>query len=757
MCPSVFYLPGYKNLYDLKTPQNEAEKKQKERRTRKQPRFPDRERGKRDMRAAGKVKSKQQAKVRCGILLKLLLGTLIPLIVILTIVGVQLSGNIERTVSASDIDYLTAESSGAAERINGYFSRYIGMAELSARMEEMTRGLAGWGADFSGSEAQTALLDSLRELAETDRTIAFTWLLDLDSMEFLQSDGSFLTPATFDAASRVWYDPVVNGRETAVTGAYEDVTSGQMIVTVAAPVYLNGRMAGIFGMDVLLDTLTAELASVTIGESGYVTVFDKDHNVIYHPDSSLILKNVTEIDYSDNIREAILGHQEVEGLEYTRNGVVYDGSTVYLEDLGYFVLGILPQEEYQQHVTSITQSVIRWFVLAVAVLTVITVLFSVTITKSVKKLSAAAGRIAAGELDVKTDVSSRDEVGQLGEDIDAIVDRLKEYIWYIDEITEVLNEIGRGNFVFQLHQEYKGEFSKVRTALLEVRDTVSDTLKSVVLAANQVAGGAEQVAIGAQAQAQGATEQASGVEELAATLQDVAQQIESNAHNIEATNREIALVTEEASEGEEKMKAMLGAMEDISNNSKEVEKIIKEIEDIAFQTNILALNAAVEAARAGDAGKGFAVVADEVRTLAGKTAAASQTTAELIQKALDAVEHGKALADETSASFDKVYTTVGRVADHSKLIAENSAKQDTAIRQTAQGVDQISSVVQTNSATSEESAAASEELSSQAQMLKDLVGKFRLPEEEAAGASAAELPGAGERAGEFSRGDGGKY
>ena len=216
-------------------------------------------------------------------------------------------------------------------------------------------------------------------------------------------------------------------------------------------------------------------------------------------------------------------------------------------------------------------------------------------------------------------------------------------------------------------------------------------------------------------------------------------------------------MTEEASEGEEKMKAMLGAMEDISNNSKEVEKIIKEIEDIAFQTNILALNAAVEAARAGDAGKGFAVVADEVRTLAGKTAAASQTTAELIQKALDAVEHGKALADETSASFDKVYTTVGRVADHSKLIAENSAKQDTAIRQTAQGVDQISSVVQTNSATSEESAAASEELSSQAQMLKDLVGKFRLPEEEAAGASAAELPGAGERAGEFSRGDGGKY
>ena len=618
------------------------------------------------------------SKVKFGILTKLLLGTIIPLIIVLIIIGSQLNSRMSNTVKTLDTNYLTAESMRASQQITAYFQRFVGIANLASQMDEIIR-FSGRQPNLAGTEERNKLLTTLKKIQSADDTIAFTWLYNINSKDFLQSDGTYKNSTTFDATSRIWYNPVINSEKTIVTGGYEDIASGKLIVTVATPVYINGKMTGIFGVDVLLEHLTSELAKITIGDTGYVTVFDTDNNVIFHPNADLIMKNVSDIAYSDNVKEAILGNQSVEGLQYTRDGETYNGSTIYLSDFDYLVLGILPHAEYQAYIADTTKAVVLWFAIGILILAVIIIIFSLNITRSVKKLSVTAGKIADGDLDVSTDISSHDEIGQLSQEINAITGRLKEYILYIDEITAVLGEIGKGNFVFTLQQDYKGEFAKVKTALLEVRDTISRTLKSVVVAADQVLSGAEQVA-------------------------------------------------EEVHEGEEKMSAMLEAMDSISENSQKIENIIKNIEDIAFQTNILALNAAVEAARAGQAGKGFAVVADEVRNLAAKTAEASKTTAELIQQALGAVGHGKTMADETALSFRQISEAVKRIAEKSQSITLNSQKQDEAIRQTALGVDQISSVVQTNSATAEQSAAASEELSGQAQELKNLVAKFQLPD-----------------------------
>ena len=666
-------------------------------------------------------------KVKHGLLKKMLIGLLTPSIIVLIVVGVMLNRDVDEVVITLNNDYLSAEAAAAAQELDTNFRWYMGIATATSQTDEVHQRLSSWTPGFGGTPEHAGLLTMLNNIKDTDSMIVSTWLCNLQIGELLQSDGTYKDPSDFDVTSRPWYSPVVNKQKLTVTGAYEDVATGELIVSFAMPVFANGRVVGILGIDVLLDTFVSDIAQISVGETGFMTVFDNENNIIYHPDESLILSNIADIDYSPEMKAVIQNHQIVDAMEYTRNGAIYHGSTMLLEDSGYFVLGLIPDAEYQEYVVSTTRTIVFWFIAAILIFAAVIAFLSMKMVKSIKALSGVTSKIADGELDTKVEISTRDEVGLVAADVNAVVDRLKKYILYIDEITAVLSEMGHGNFVFTLNQDYTGEFSKVKTALLKTQETMSEALKSVVVAADQIAAGSSQVAAGSQALAQGATEQASSVQELAAGLQDVARQISENTEMIMSTGQQIDQMGHEVRDGEEKMKAMLESMDTISENSQQVANIIKSIEDIAFQTNILALNAAVEAARAGAAGKGFAVVADEVRNLAGKTADASKNTAELIQKALDAVKEGTVRAEETAASFEAIYTGVEEINVNAHKIVDNSTEQDEVIQQTTTGVDQISSVVQTNSATAEESAAASEELSSQAQMLKDLVEKFHLP------------------------------
>lgn len=425
------------------------------------------------------------------------------------------------------------------------------------------------------------------------------------------------------------------------------------------------------------------------------------------------------------------GEADILGSEYeTVYAPIYDSNK---QIVGIYFVGI-PIESVNNilddGIVSTVRTVALLTVIILLLTALITIFVSTGIAKPIKKVTAAAQQIADGNFDIELSINSNDEVGQLAKAFNLTVERLVNYQGYIDEVSDALFSVAHGDLTVEAKREYVGQFKKLKDNMQALLVNLNSTLLQINQSASQVDSGAEQVANGAQALSQGATEQASALEELSASITEVAEQIRKNAENAKSAHDKAEFAEQELHSSNGQMKDMIIAMNKITLKSSEISKIIKIIDDIAFQTNILALNAAVEAARAGAAGKGFSVVADEVRNLARKSAEAAKNTTVLIEETIEAVENGSQIANHTADTLDRSAEITKEAVSLIDEIAKLSQEQAMAIIQINQGIDQISSVVQTNAATAEESAAASEELSGQSNMLKDLISEFKLRESE---------------------------
>ncbi|SDM62714.1 methyl-accepting chemotaxis protein [Acetanaerobacterium elongatum] len=346
-----------------------------------------------------------------------------------------------------------------------------------------------------------------------------------------------------------------------------------------------------------------------------------------------------------------------------------------------------------------------------------------------EKVVRAAQAISAGEMDesISNDLKSitaNDEIGVLARSMEGAVESIERIA---DDSRMLADAVAAHDLTVEIDTaKHMGMYRTVIETVENLFEEINRILLEIKFAADGIGVGSNHVSDVSQTLAQGATEQASSTQELAATIEEIAGQIKSSA----ASAGRASTLTEEAGRevmlSSRYMDEMLSAMEEISNTSGEIGKIIKAIDDIAFQTNILALNAAVEAARAGAAGKGFAVVADEVRNLATKSAEAAKSTTLLIESSLSAVEKGGKIAGETAQALKTVVEKADSISVIVREITEAAQKQSDGIYQINIGVSQISDVVQTNSATAEETAAASEELSGQAQTMKDRVNQCKL-------------------------------
>ena len=300
----------------------------------------------------------------------------------------------------------------------------------------------------------------------------------------------------------------------------------------------------------------------------------------------------------------------------------------------------------------------------------------------------------------------------------------------ITDAGELLGQMAEGNYAIgtKIEEKYVGQFVTLKDAMRKMNRQMNSTLQQVEEAANQVSAGSENLAQSAQALAEGATEQAGSVEELTATITNITDAVSRTAGELQRTTEKAENYAQQADAGHTQMRSLMEEMDRINETSKKIQNIIADIEDIASQTNLLSLNAAIEAARAGESGKGFAVVANQVNVLADQSAQAAKESATLIETSVKAVEKGMVIAEQTASQLQGVAEDSQVITKEVTNIAETLETQTTEIKQINEGIEQINDVVQTNSATSEECAAASQEMSSEAENLREMIQKFKVAE-----------------------------
>lgn len=575
-------------------------------------------------------------------------------------------------------------------------------------------------------------------------TIAFTkvsgdyeglYTCDLETKMLAHSDPQYTGQYNRkgDAVKQLLDQILVEGKITN-RGIMVSPATGQLIIPMYYPIYENGQPIGYVGSGVFAQKFMKEVTTMSISgleNPEYVCINAASKIYLYSEDDSLFNTETEDPAYLDIIEKVHNGGEMIGSYTYTdasgvKSLVVYK---FIAERDWLFIVKDAEAEIFSSLqdmiITMIIISVVTILLVALAIILVL-----VPVGKELGKMEKIIRRISRMELEAVNDLAEfdnrQDECGKIADAIKYQCNTLKQTT---ADINRILGEMADGNLRVDVnaHEEYYiGDFALVADAIRKINANLISVMTNISDAAFQVRTGSEQVSSGAQSLSQGTIQQTASIEGLAGNIQTIEQTVRVNTDECRNANDLMAKTFAQVSSAIEKVNYLREAMGNINSSFDKINGIIKTIEDIAFQTNILALNAAVEAARAGEAGKGFAVVADEVRNLATKSSDAVSDTAALIEQSGLAVTEGEKTTKQTAEVIETLDEYTRSLRDIVNAIAESGNNQLKMVENINGEINMITDVVQTTSATAEESAATSEELTGQAVTLNELIGKFRL-------------------------------
>lgn len=544
---------------------------------------------------------------------------------------------------------------------------------------------------------------------------------------FYQSIEGAELPADFDARVRSWYVQAKQTGLPVITDPYLDLVTGNMCTSICAPVFINGKFSGVAGIDVSIATITELVSSVSYGEGIYGTLADSAGNIIVHENQEFEPTADSATAVSDIFGKAAAAFTAPDGtcVEFSD----YDRATKHLITAEIpacsWVLGVVaPHKTLTRASYDMAKVTIISSVLNLAVSVVIIILLLRHELAPVTGMISAVTKVSEGDISITLEKTNRkDELGTLQNSIESLVSTISDVI---AGTNKTLSAMAEYNMTAEQLPEYPGAFNDISVSVNKILEMFNSVICKVQSSAAEVKTDAEQFTRVAESLSEGTSSQAGAVATISENMDNIDVSIRRNAENCSDAREKMAQLNDLVRNGNIEMTELSKAVESVGNMSEDIRKVVDSIDAIAFQTNILALNASVEAARAGNAGRGFAVVADEVRQLAGKCAQESQKTGELIAKCLSEIEKARKHTGTTFDCFETIMkhseeigTTVSAISEDSNAQAERSGlMKDEIIK--------VSDVVQSNTATAEETSAAATSMASNAAGLYRMMNRFKV-------------------------------
>ena len=543
----------------------------------------------------------------------------------------------------------------------------------------------------------------------------------------------------WSAPERGWYKlALTDASAVHITAPYVDAQTGDLCISAVRAIVHQGTLIGVLGADIYVTELQNITLAATLDATGYSMLTDKNGDIFIHPDQDYApddkgnLRNMSTVKNGAHADMWRTVSAKAEVYKFPKaDAVDHYYNAIPLSSTGWYFISALPARTVTRPIVNVIVLIV---VIAAAILLLASLLIYLTVRNLISKplIALSSFMKKAGttgditltqkdEEDIRVFSRAQDEMGET-------IANCAAFIKHIIHVAAELESMANGDLTADA--EVLSDADKMGQSLKRVLGSLNNMFTEINASTMQVSSGSKQIADGAQALAQGSTEQAASVQQLSTAISEIAEKTKENADMAGQASMLANTIKGNAEKGSRQMDEMMEAVRDINAASQSISKVIKTIDDIAFQTNILALNAAVEAARAGQHGKGFAVVAEEVRSLASKSAEAAKETGGLIQNSVVKAELGSRIAGETAASLKEIVSGINESSQIIAEIAQSSDEQSSGIGQINHGIDQVAKVVQQNSATAEQSAAASEEMNSQSAILQELILQFKLKDSE---------------------------